>query len=472
MSRETDNFHEDNEIIEALQRYEEMLETGEMYYFDVYQLEHIVDNYIEIGKLIPALRVIDLGLKQHPSSINILVKKADVLVNLGESESALALINHLLTIEETNPDLHLLKGTAYLDLGKQEQAEDSFRDFKRYSFDDKVETNYSIGSAYEQCGDYKGAIDYFQEAHELDQKHEAVLYELAYCYEKVGEDYKCIQYYNKYLDLDPYSDTAWFNMGIIYNRLGSPRKAVEAYEFAVTINEDFPNAWYNLGNTYIQWKKFDKAIYALTKYLEFEDTNDEIYCMIGDCLVQLKKYNLAFDFYQKSLVYNKNNDRAWFGSGIIMKFKADFHAAYGYFKKAVKLDENNSDYWFLLAKVSQKLDLFDETTEAYRNACALAPGRLYGWLRYADLVYQKGLLVRAIAILESALQYHPLNSLVLYRLAAYNLRRLNEKNAVKHLKKALSIDYNHHFYLFESYPEAQLSDSVKKLILKYKKINS
>jgi tetratricopeptide (TPR) repeat protein len=471
MNRDTNNFQEDEETIEALLRYEEMLKTGEMVYFDVFQFEYIIDNYLEEGKLYPALQVVDLGMKQHPASINILSKKANILLNLGEPKTALTLVNNLLMIEDTNPELYLLRGSSQLILGEVELAENSFNEAIRFSFDDKLETLYSIGYSYELNGNIKKAIHFFTNVHQINPLHEAALYELAFCYEKIGEDYKCIQFYNKYLDLDPFSDTAWFNMGIVYNKLERHRKAAEAYEFALTINEEFPNAWYNLGNTYIRWKKFDKAIIALHKYLEFDETNDDIHCMIGDCLIQTKKYDLAFDMYQKALTHNKNNDRAWFGSGLIMKYKGDFHAAYNYLKKAVKIDEKNSDYWFFVAKVSHKLNLFKDTTEAYETVCELTPGRLSCWLKYAEIVHQKGLIIQAITILESALEFHPSNSLVLYRLAAYHLESLNEKNAVKHLKKALSIDYNHHFYLFESYPEAQFNDSVKKLISKFKKIN-
>lgn len=472
MDREPNNFQEDEDIFEVVQRYEEMLNTGENIYFDVFQLEHIIDNYIEDGKLYPALQVVDLGLKQHPSSINILSKKANILLNLGETATALSLVNNLLMIEETNPELFLLKGSSQLILGEEELAEKSFQEAIRYSFDDKLETFYSIGYAYEQSGNFQKAISYFFKVYLIDPAYEVVLFELAFCYEKIGEDYKCIQFYNKYLDLDAFSDTAWFNMGIVYNKLEKHRKAAEAYELSLAINEDFPNAWYNLGNTYIRWKKYGKAIPALQKYLESDEANDEIHCMVGDCLIQTKQYDLAFDSYQKALTYNKNNDRGWFGSGLIMKYKGDYHAAYNYLKKAAKLDENNSDYWFFIAKVSNKLNLYQDTTEAYEKVCELTPERLSSWLKYAEIVHQKGLIIQAITILDTALEHHPSNSMILYRLAAYHLESMNEKNAVKHLEKALSIDYNHHFYLFESYPEAQFNDSVKSLISRFKKINS
>jgi tetratricopeptide (TPR) repeat protein len=469
MNREQHNFHEEEEIVEAVQRYEEMLKTGEMFYFDVFQIEHIIDNYIEEGKLYPALKVVELGLEQHPASTNILVKKAGILFNLGETASALSLINELLLIEDTNPELYLMKGSSYLILGDPLNAKSNFEKSIKYSFENREETYYTIGYSYEQAGHYKKALYYFSKVYELNNRNEMVLYEMAYCYEKIGENYKCIEFYNKYLDIDAFSDNAWFNLGIVYNKLDKHRKATEAYEFSLVINEDFPSAWYNLGNSYMLRRKFDKAIEAFIHFLKFEEACDEICCIIGDCYIQLRNYSLAYEFYQKAITYNKKNDRAWFGSGLIMKLQNDYHSSYKYLKKAVNIDDKNSEYWHSIAKVCNKLNLFTETTDAYEKVCELAPGRLSCWLTYSELLHHKGMIHKAISVLETGLIYHQHNALVHYRLSAYYLESMNEKNAIKHLKKALLVDSNRHNYLFELYPEAQFNESVLKLIVKYNK---
>jgi len=467
MNKEQYNFHEDEEIVEAIQRYEEMLKTGEMYYFDVFQIEHIIDNYIEEGKLYPALKVVDLGLIQHPASLNILIKKASILFNLGETNTALSLIENLLLIEDSNPELFLMKGSAHLALSDLLNAKKSFDKAVKFTFENREEIYFNIGYSYEQAGHFKKALSYFSKVHQLNGRFDAVLYEMAYCYEKVGDNYKSIEYYNKYIDIDTFSDTAWFNLGIVYNKIEKHRKAAEAYEYSLVINDDFPSAWFNLGNTYMLRRKFDKAIEAFVRFLKYEDSSDDICCMIGDCYIQTRNHSLAFEYYQKAISFNKQNDRAWFGSGLIMKINNDYHAAYKYLRKAVNIDEKNSDYWFFIAKICGKLNLFTETTEAYEKVCELAPGRLSSWLKYSELLHHKGMIIRAIHILETGLIYHPLNALLHYRLSAYYLESLNEKNAVKHLKKALLVDSSHHNYLFELYPEAQLNPSIIKTISKF-----
>jgi tetratricopeptide (TPR) repeat protein len=455
-------------MAEAIQRYEEMLKSGEMLYFDVFQIEHIIDHYIEEGKLYPALKVVELGLEQHPASINILVKKASILFNIGETQTALSLIEKLLLIEDSNPDLYLMKGASHLVLKELPKAKESFDLAIKFSFDNLEVAYFNIGYSYVQSGHFKKALTYFTKGHQLNSSNEAVLYEMAYCYEKIGDNYKSIEYYNKYLDIDTFSDTAWFNLGIVYNKIERHKKASDAYEYSLLINEDFPSAWYNLGNTYMIRRKFDKAIEAFVEFLKYDDASDEICCIIGDCYIQLRNYTKGFEFYQKAITHNKLNDRAWFGSCLIMKIKNDYHSAYKYIRKAINIDVENSDYWFFMAKICGKLNLFSETVEAYDKVCGLAPGRLSSWLKYSELLHHKGMVVRAISVLETGLLHHPLNALLHYRLSAYYLESMNEKNAVKHLKKALIVDSSRHNYLFELYPEAQFNPSVVKMISKFR----
>jgi len=214
-------------------------------------------------------------------------------------------------------------------------------------------------------------------------------------------------------------------------------------------------------------RKFEEAIEAFVQFLKYEDTSDEICCLIADCYVQLHDYYMAFDFYQKAITFCKKNDHAWFGSGLVMKLKNDFHGAYKYFKKALILDDKNSEYWYSLGKVCDKLDLFTETYQAYEKACQLAPEKLIFWETFNEFLYDKGPILSAISVLNSALEYHPNNATFHYRLSAYYLELFSEKHAIKHLQKALLVDSKRHNYLFELFPEAKFNDSVVNLIAQH-----
>jgi tetratricopeptide (TPR) repeat protein len=468
---ESENSHEDQEMDEALLRYEEMLRKGDLIYFDVYQIEHIVERFLEEEKIYPAMQAIEMGMDIHPGAISLKIIKVTILLNLGEIIRALALANEMLLIEKTNKDLHLLKGSAHILLDETTLADDSFQLALKYSIDDRDEMIFNIGFAYEQNDYFKEAIAYFEKTIELNPENEAAIYELAYCYEKINQNEKSIEYYNKYIDIDTFSDSAWFNIGFVYAKLNKFEKSIEAYEYALAINEDFPNAWFNLGHSYMFWKKYQNAIDSFNRLLEFDPTNDDIICLIGDCNTKLKKYDTAYNDYQQAIKLNDKNDKAWFGSGSILRTQEDYIKSIEFLRKAVKIAPENSEYQFLLAKVTANLQYHKESTEAYEKACELNPEKLKYWLSFSGMLYKKGLIQKAISTLNLGFEHHPDNPLLNYRLAAYLLEAGNEEQAFEHLENALKMDYQNHNYLFESFPEAKNNESIKKMIRKFKPIN-
>lgn len=463
---------EDDETNEALNRYEQMLKTGSKMYFDVIQIEYITERFIEEGRFVPALQAVDLGLEIHPTSIALKTRKANILFNLGEVEQVLRLTNQLLKIEISNHELYLLKGSSLLLLGHKREADATFQLAIENARDDSEEVLFNVGFSYEQNGNYKHAIHYMQKVLELNPENEGALYETAFCYEKLDENEKSLDFYNRYLDIDPYSDSAWFNMGIIYTKINDLEESIEAYEYALVINEDFSNAWFNLGHSNMILGNYYDAIDAFLKYSDYDESNDEAFCLIGECYLKLGEIDKAFNNFQEAITYNKTNAQAYFGVGLTLKLKNDLHKSMQYLQKALNYNETNSDYWFVMGEVSGALNYHELSDDSYHEACNLSPETLPNWLGYAEMLYKKGKVTKAISVLNEAQEHHKNNALINYRLAAYLLESDNEPKAIKHLEKALKNDYSNYNYLFDAYPEARFSDSVNKLISKYNPINS
>lgn len=471
MNKESRNFYEEQEIFDALQRYEEMLRKGAHLYFDVFQLEYIIDNFLEDGKIFPALQAVEMGMNQHPSSIALKIKKASILLNLGEVTNSLELTNQLLQIEDTNHELYLLKGSSHLLLGETNEAINSFNLSLKYSIEDRDETLSNIGYSYEQIGDYKKAITYFEEAISLEPDNDETLYELAFCYEKIGENEKSIALYDKYLDLETYSDSAWFNLGILYTKIENFEKSVWAYEMALAINEDFPNAWFNLGHSHMMMNNYNQAIDAFMFFIAYDSENDDIYCFIADCYLNLKKENKALKYYHKSAKINPLNANAWYGIGLIEKYNLNDKKAFDSLKKALKIDDENCLYHYTFALVAANLKRYRDAVSSFDAAIEMNPLELDYWLSYSEMQYKRGMVVSAIETLKMAAQYHEDNSLINYRLAAYFLESQNEKDAALHLEKALEANYENHHYFYDSFPEAINFESMVNLIKKHKTID-
>jgi tetratricopeptide (TPR) repeat protein len=471
MNKEADDSFEEQEIDEAIIRYEEMLANGKRLYFDVYQFEHIIDFYLDEDQVEAAFDAVELGLSMHTSSSALLLKKAGILLNMGEVETAHTIANQLLQIEETNFELHLINGTALLLKGLDNEAAKAFNLALRHTIDERDETLFSIGFAYEQADQVQKAISFFEEANKINPKNEAVIYELGFCYERINDDLKSIKFYDDYLDLDTFSDSAWFNMGIVYTKLKIFDKAIEAYEYALAINETFSNAWFNMGYTYWLWKKFKKAIDSFIAFSQFDPENDEIYCMIAECYLKMHKNKKASHYYSKALAINENNANAMHGLGFILHAEGKPQKAHTLLKKAVKIESDNGDFWYTYAKVCAQINLFHDSVMAFEVAAELFPENDNIWLSHAALLHKRGEVLQAIDLLYSALEHQPENPTINYRLAAYLLESGEEVETTATFEKALSLDYDNYSQLFDSFPEARNSETINNLIKIYKKIN-
>ena len=64
----------------SLNKFESMLKTNNVFFFDSNEFENIIHHYLEIGKIALAKKAINLGLDQHPSSVNLRLFKVEILI--------------------------------------------------------------------------------------------------------------------------------------------------------------------------------------------------------------------------------------------------------------------------------------------------------------------------------------------------------------------------------------------------------
>lgn len=461
-----DNFEEDD-FRESVARFKTMIKSHTSKYFDVFEVEEIVDHFLEDGRIKLAKKAVETGLRLHPESISIKIRQAQVLMHEGKLEECVELLNTAEKIEPHNPEIFLTKGGAYNMLGDIEKAVAAFEKALTMPIDEVDETLYNIGISFGQSGETDLAIRYLEKANQTNPNNEIVLYELGYYYDRDGQFQKSIDAYNRYLDIDPFNHSVWYNIGITYNRMEMFEKAVEAYDYALALNEEFLHAHFNKANALANSGSFDEAVECYTEYLQLDDKNDDAYCYLAECYLNMDLYEEAMENYQKAIALNEDNSSAWYGSGLIMWSDGKLTEALAFFKKAIELEEDNPDFWSMHAKVNAEIGQIDEAVQSFEMATILDQENIDSWLSYSEMYYDLGNTDRAIEILKSASKINKSNAFINYRLTAYLLCKNEELEAVCHLEKALKIDYSKQNELFEFYPEASKIESIKKLISQY-----
>ncbi len=467
MDEDARDYLENEEIVDAINRFKKMIKEKRFEYFDVFEFEGIIEYFLDEGKIKKATIAAENGLAIHPASVALKIKKAQILLVDGKAEECLELIQLAESMESTNSDVYLVKGSALIMLGMIDEAISAYELSVKHSFEDDDDLMYNIGVTLGQAGEISKAISFLKRAYESNPKNELILYELGYYCDRVQDFDESIRFYNEYLDIDPFNASVWYNMGITYNRTGQHDEAVTAYEFAIALQEDFDQAYFNKANALANSNRPKEAIAAYEEYLERDKENDDAYCYLGECYLNLEQYSEALVNYRKAIRLNKNNSNAWYGSGLIMWMEGQLSEALTNLKKALKLDDENPDFWLMYGKIYHEMEEYDQAETAFSKSTVLDPDNAEGWISFAELEYDRGNLSKSIEILKNAGEVIKDDPTINYRLTAYLLENNDELSATGYFEKALEVDFSNYRVLFDYYPEALQNESIKKLIKKH-----
>jgi predicted Zn-dependent protease len=112
--------HEDENY--PLTRFESMLKTNDILFFDSNEFENIIHHYLENGKIALAKRAIKLGLEQHPTSINLRLYQVEILVIENKFSEADDILDMLHEIEPNNEEIYIQKANVLSKQDKHEKA--------------------------------------------------------------------------------------------------------------------------------------------------------------------------------------------------------------------------------------------------------------------------------------------------------------------------------------------------------------
>lgn len=471
MNKEDWSYLREEGIQEALKRFKKSLAAGRKSYFDVSEFEGIVEYLLDEGDINTSEIAALQGIQIHPGAVPLQLKYAQVLLSKGKYQNALKYLNLAEQVELTNPDVHLMKGSACLVMGKERDAEKSFKKALRNAGSEKDDILYHIGSSYVQIGEIDKAVGYFEQALELNPENELALYDLGFFSDQEGQYHKSIEYYNRYLDIDPFNFSIWFNLGISYNKAGDFDKAIEAYEYALALNEEFDQSLFNIGNAYANAGKYAQAIEKYNEYLILDPVNDDALCYIGECYLNLEDHSQAEVYYRKSMELNPENDTAMFGIGLVMWVGKKWKKSIRYIKKALKIDASNAEYWITLAKIYNDSKQPEEAEKALVAAAELESDNAEVWLTWVDVFMKLKNVDNAIAILKNGIKNSD-DSLLKYRMVSLLLEKKQNLDAFELLESAMKQDFVNINYFFDIYPKALKNKKLRKLVDDFRKNNN
>lgn len=467
MNEEKDWLFEEDELLESIRRFEEMQKKNAHYFFDVHELENIINYYFDLNNYTQASLAAEYALNLYPESTSIQLKFAHHLIYSGKIEDSLPLLDYIEKIESSNYEVYVLKGTALNLMDKTTEARLYFDKAVKLSADNKDEVLYNIGISFEDRGQFEIALTYFKEAYKQNSENISVLYDLAYSSERAGLLEDSILYYNKYLDEDPFSENVWYNLAIVYTLLGKVEVALQAYDYAIALNEGFSSSYYNKGNLLFNEERYEESLNVYLEFLELEPQNVEIYNYIGECYIKLNNNDDAILYLRKGLEINPLSPDLRHNLANAYSNKGNLDMALENVQLALKNDRTNTQYLFTLATILYKKENYIQAINTIRLITELDPSDEDAWMFYSEILVENKQLDDAIKALIKALGYINESSVINYRIGSYYMLKGNEKLSCKYFEKGLRLNFHERQFFFDFVPEATYNPKIIELLNHY-----
>lgn len=452
----------------SLSRFESMLKTNDVYFFDSDEFEEIIHHYLENGKIALAKKATKLGLEQHPAATSLKLFQVEMYIFENELDTAEALLDDLYVLEQSNEEIYIQKANIYSRRDAHKKAINLLEKALEITSDESDVLSL-IGMEYLFMEDFENAKYYFMKCLEQDENDYSALYNIIYCFDYLEQNEVAIEYLNDYLNKNPYCEVAWHQLGKQYFILKDYKKALAAFDFAIISDDCFIGAYLEKGKVLEKLKEYEMAIESYSITLGLDDPTSFALLRIGKCYEKLKNNELALQFYSKCVEEDALLDKGWIAITDFHFRKKNFQKALYYIEKAINIDTENELYWQRYAKINKRLNLFEEAEHGFRRSIELGNYEMETWLSRCDILIELGEYDAGIKNLIQAAEFYPENAEIEYRLAGLYYILLEDNKAEFHLKNALDLDDQFSLIIEELFPKVFRKQSVQQLINNHRK---
>jgi tetratricopeptide (TPR) repeat protein len=182
------------------------------------------------------------------SAIGLRQKEADYYVNRGIAKEG---VNDTTAMQDYNTAIKLRPDHAValhnIAVLKRKQGATIDNDLEKAIESDSSMLYPYLERGYQRMegGYYKGALEDYDRALEIQDKDPEIWLNRGHVKEKLNDLKGAYADYTKAIELDEKFEKAWLNRGNVLSKQGRAEDAVQDYTVAITFNPDYANAYYN-----------------------------------------------------------------------------------------------------------------------------------------------------------------------------------------------------------------------------------
>eukprot|EP00913_Durusdinium_trenchii_P028424 g26652.t1 len=324
----------------------------------------------------------------------------------GDLERAESLYRDVVRIDPLHADaLHLLGVAAH----QKKQHQTAIELIQRAVAVNRSAPSYhcNLGAAYRDLGRFDEARDSFCEALRLDPDFAGAHYNLAMTLESVGNRDGAITHYREATRLNPQFADAFNNLGNALASLHRSDEAIACFQQAIRIRPDFANAHFNLGNALQSCDRHSEAVASFRESIRLNSHVPEVHNNLGLALKANAKYDEAAVCLENAIRLKSNYAAAFSNLGLVRRAQQRWDQAIASFQSAAKLAPEIADLHYNLATALQHQKRFDEAIACFQRALAVDPNLAGAHYNLALIYEATGDLTLATEHFEKSLAAKP-----------------------------------------------------------------
>ena len=215
-----------------------------------------------------------------------------------------------------------------------------------YEFKNTIFSTDIVAAAYNGIGnikaaineEYDEAINNYDKAIRRDSKN--IFYHNRGSTKVRSDDYKgAIEDFNEAIELDPKYVYAYHNRGVAKGGLGDHKGAISDYSHAIELDEEFFYAYYNRGNAKYALEDYEGAVSDYIRAIELNEEFFYAYYNRGIAKDNLGDYEGAILDFGRTIELNSKYAHAYYGRGLVKGRLGNYKEATSDFEQVIELDK-------------------------------------------------------------------------------------------------------------------------------------
>ena len=391
----------DGQFEEVRKKANELLQNKEwMKAYDVTQAYIAYGFFEEAVSMYRALR------EALPDMEQLKVDEAQVLIELGDEDGALLLLEQVDKEDDVYLQVLLIEADYYGMLGMTEVAMQKVNEAYQRAPEEPIiqfayaETALAVGNNREAIRMY----EMLQEAGHESIGNVSIVQRLAEAHRAGGAYEEATSYFEQVIEEEATPDDL-LDMAYVQVQSGHPERAIESLERILEMDPDYFSAYYLLGHAHSLLEQNEEAYEVYEAGIRRDAFNKELHNAAGKIALKLQKEEEAIRHLKEALALDPEYTEALLTLAAIYEKREDDEALIELLTAPHVL--LTPDLSFILAKAYDREELYEEAGRAFDEAAPYLEDDLVFLRAYASFLREDGQIDRAVKVAKRLIALEP-----------------------------------------------------------------